>query len=56
MTPAGFRRWQDGPWAPWGKPGVQSREEQDALCAAHDAAQAEWIEGFIDRLMVDGAR
>ena len=56
VTPAGFRRWQDRPWAPWGKPGVQSREEQDALQAAHDEAQAEWIEGFIDRLMSDGAR
>ncbi|MFP6731253.1 MAG: glutamine amidotransferase [Alphaproteobacteria bacterium] len=56
VTPVGFRRWQDRPWAPWGKPGVQTREEQDALQTAHDPAQAEWIEGFIDRLMADGPR
>jgi hypothetical protein len=35
---------------------VQTREEQDALQTAHDPAQAEWIEGFIDRLMADGPR
>ena len=51
VTPVGFRRWQDEDRAPWDAPGVQSREEQDALCAAHDPAQAEWIAGFIDRLM-----
>lgn len=54
ITPAGFRRRQDADWAPWGKPGVQTREEQDALCAAHDAAQAEWIEGFLDSFMARG--
>ncbi|MCH7944227.1 MAG: glutamine amidotransferase [Proteobacteria bacterium] len=51
VTPAGFRRWQDRDWAPWGKPGVQTREQQDALRAVHDPAQAAWIEGFVDRLM-----
>ncbi len=51
VTPQGFRRWQDGDWAHWGKPGAQTREQQDRLRAAHDPAQAEWIAGFIDRLM-----
>lgn len=51
ITPTGFRRWQDSDGAPWGKPGVQSREEQDSLQATHDPAQAAWIEGFIDHLM-----
>ena len=55
VTPLGFRRWQDRDRAPWGKPGVQSREQQNALQAAHDPAQAEWIAGFIDRLMAKGA-
>ena len=55
VTPLGFRRWQDRDWAPWGKPGAQSREQQNALQAAHDPAQAEWIAGFIDRLMAKGA-
>ena len=50
VTRAGFRRWQDRPWAPWGKPGVQSREEQDRLGARHDAAQHDWFMGFLDRL------
>ncbi len=54
ITPEGFRRRQNADWAPWGKPGVQSREEQDALCAVHDPAQAEWIEGFLDRFMARG--
>ena len=54
VTPVGFRRWQDKEWAPWDKPGVQSREQQDAMQAAHDPAQAEWIAGFIDKLMAKG--
>ncbi len=50
VTRAGFRRWQDRPWAPWGKPGVQTREQQDRLGARHDAAQHDWFMGFLDRL------
>jgi hypothetical protein len=34
---------------------VQSREEQDALCAAHDPALAAWTQGFLDRFMARGA-
>ena len=55
VTPRGFRRNQDANWAPWGRPGVQSREEQDALCAAHDPALAAWMQGFLDRFMARGA-
>ena len=55
VTIEGFRRWQDRPWAPWGKPGAQSREEQDRLMLEHDAAQARWFYGFLARLF-GGAR
>ncbi len=50
ITVAGFRRWQDADWAPWDEPGVQSREEQDALAAAHDQAQHDWFVGFLEEL------
>ncbi len=50
VTSAGFRRWQEAPWAPYGKPGAQSRAEQDALQAEHDAAQHDWFMGFLDGL------
>lgn len=46
----GFRRWQSRERAPYGKPGVQDRAEQDRLLAAHDAAQAAWFAGFLARL------
>jgi GMP synthase (glutamine-hydrolysing) len=49
-TIEGFRRWQATPWAAYGKPGAQTREEQDRLMAEHDAAQAEWFYGFLARL------
>lgn len=44
-----FRRWQAAEWAPYGEPGAQSREEQDRLLAEHDAAQAAWFNGFLER-------
>jgi GMP synthase (glutamine-hydrolysing) len=50
VTRAGFRRWQDRPWAPYGKPGVQTREEQERLGERHDQAQHDWFMGFLDRL------
>jgi GMP synthase (glutamine-hydrolysing) len=50
VTRTGFRRWQDRAWAPWGRPGVQGRDEQDRLGEAHDAAQHVWFMGFLDRL------
>ncbi len=49
-TYEGFRRWQRKPWAPWGKPGVQSREQQDELGQRHDAAVHDWFTGFLDGL------
>jgi GMP synthase (glutamine-hydrolysing) len=49
-TIEGFRRWQATPWAAYGKPGAQTKAEQDRLMAEHDAAQAEWFYGFLERL------
>lgn len=51
VSEAGFRRWQDAPWAPWGEPGVQSREEQDRLGAAHRGAQEDWLFDFLDEVL-----
>lgn len=50
VTPAGFQRWQRSEWAFYGKPGAQTREQQDAAMARHDAAQHRWFMGFLDRL------
>ena len=50
VTLAGFRRWQDADWAPWDKPGVQSREQQDALAAQHDPIQDAWFRDFLAKL------
>ena len=50
VTPQGFRRWQNAPWARYGKPGAQTREEQDALMATHDQSQHDWFMSFLDRL------
>lgn len=49
-TVEGFRRWQESEWAPWGVPGVQSREQQDALAAEHDRAQHVWFCNFLEKL------
>lgn len=49
-TIEGFRRWQSNAWAPYDKPGAQSRAEQDALMAQHDAAQADWFYRFLGKL------
>jgi GMP synthase (glutamine-hydrolysing) len=51
VTPTGFSRWQDSKSARWDKPGMQSREEQDAIRTAHDPAQARWIDGFLESFM-----
>ena len=50
VTIEGFRRWQAAPWAAYGKPGAQTRLEQDALMREHDAAQAEWFYSFLESL------
>lgn len=50
VTIEGFRRWQRVMQASYGRPGVQTRDEQDRLMLAHDAAQADWFYGFLGRL------
>lgn len=50
VTRAGFRRWQERPWAAYGRSGAQSRAEQDTLGPLHDQAQHDWFMGFLDRL------
>jgi GMP synthase (glutamine-hydrolysing) len=50
VTPQCFRRWQDTKWAAYGKPGTQSRDEQDRLMKLHDQAQHDWFMAFLDRL------
>lgn len=50
VTPAGFRRWQDAPWARYGAPGAQGRAEQDRLMAEHDDAQDRWFRTLLARL------
>lgn len=53
VTIEGFRRWQEAKWAQYGKPGVQSREEQDELMLRHDKAQADWFYGFLSDFFGD---
>lgn len=50
VTIEGFRRWQDAKWEVYGRPGVQSPEEQTRLMYEHDAAQAQWFYGFLEDL------
>ncbi|WP_256750672.1 glutamine amidotransferase [Mesorhizobium sp. Mes31] len=50
VTPTGFGRVQNRPGANYGKPGAQTREEQDRLMSLHDAAQAAWFHGFLRKL------
>ncbi|MER8556872.1 hypothetical protein NKH37_32850 [Mesorhizobium sp. M1217] len=45
-----FRRWQDESSTRYGRPGTQTREEQQILMYRHDAAQAAWFYGFMKRL------
>jgi GMP synthase (glutamine-hydrolysing) len=53
VTRIGFRRWQESDWAPYGKPGAQTREEQDTLAQVHDGRQHAWLMNFLDRLFGD---
>jgi GMP synthase (glutamine-hydrolysing) len=48
VTRAGFQRWQAVSDLAK-RSDVQSKAEQDRLAAQHDAAQAEWFHGFLDR-------
>jgi GMP synthase (glutamine-hydrolysing) len=54
-TIEGFRRWQSTPWAAYGKPGAQSKAEQDALMLKADAGQADWFYGFLRKLFGSAA-
>ena len=48
VTIEGFRRWQNLDRASYGKPGAQTRENQDRLMHAHDGRQAKWFYGFLE--------
>lgn len=48
VTAAGFRRTQERSTM-FGKPGAQTREEQDRLMPLHDAVQEKWFLAFLDR-------
>lgn len=48
VTIEGFRRMQRWLSGHYTKPGAQSKEEQDRLMHAHDAAQAQWVYAFMD--------
>lgn len=50
VTPIGFQRVQNRPTANYGKPGAQTREEQDNLMRLHDSAQAAWFDRFLRKL------
>jgi len=50
VTPTGFRRWQERSGSYFGKPGAQTRDDQNRLQALHDGAQHRWFMGFLDRL------
>jgi GMP synthase (glutamine-hydrolysing) len=47
QTVDGFRRWQETSLN-YGRPGAQTREEQDRAMADADAEQGEWFLGFLD--------
>jgi GMP synthase (glutamine-hydrolysing) len=53
VTPSGFRRWQNKPWAYFGKPGAQNRSEQDILMSQHDDEQHRWFMGFLGNFFRD---
>lgn len=50
QTTAGFRRWQTQS-SSYGKPGAQTRQEQNDLMRRHDKAQADWFFGFLDQFL-----
>ena len=43
-------RWHNGPDAPFGAPGAQSRVRQEAVFRRHGPAMSAWFEGFLDGL------
>lgn len=51
VTIEGFRRMQTALGGFFGKPGVQSREEQDRMIYKADRAQADWFYGLLAKLI-----
>jgi GMP synthase (glutamine-hydrolysing) len=52
LTISGFQRWQSRYEENYGKPGAQTKDEQDKLMLEHDAEQAEWFSAFLSKLFV----
>ncbi len=50
VTPAGFARWQTELDFKYTEPGVQKKQLQDQLGAAHDGAMDQWFRGFLTGL------
>ena len=44
VTPDGFRRWQDAPWARFDAPGAQGRAEQNRAQALAEPQQGAWFD------------
>ena len=45
-----LERWQTSDWAPWNKPGVQTKEQQDTLAELHEVPMNDWFLNFLDSL------
>jgi GMP synthase (glutamine-hydrolysing) len=48
-------RWMDDAGHMLARPGAHPRERQLADSAAHDAAMAAWLEGFLERWLDDAS-
>ena len=48
VTRVGFERWQNASWALYGKPGAQTRREQDRLWEQFGEDQATWFRRFLE--------
>lgn len=48
ITPVGFSRWQDIHWAPYHRPGAQTREQQNELMARYDQPMHDWMIGLLE--------
>ncbi len=45
-----LQRWQTSDWAPWGRPGAQTKEQQDTLATLHDGPMRDWFLKFLEKL------
>ena len=45
-----LERWQTSDWAPWNKPGVQTKEQQNALSELYDSQMNDWFRKFLGSL------